>query len=259
MIKTTKKPTRTTIVFAAVLLLLFAGGSQASDAIDGISGTTFNFTAKVDHISTADGGSVMLWGYADDGPSNGGRAQYPGPTLIVNQGDILTINLTNGLTVTGGAVPNVSIVFPGHEVTATCTTGACPTGTLTMEAEPDGDVVSYSFTATHAGTYMYHSGTNPGLQVEMGLTGAIIVRPPNYLTGAPPDFLAYGHADTAYGHEQLFFLTEMDPRIHTEVEFNGPDTALLQEYLDNYFSNYWFINGRTAPDGSITSLLKKNQ
>jgi len=114
-------------------------------------------------------------------------------------------------------------------------------------------------TATHAGTYMYHSGTNPGLQVEMGLTGAIIVRPPNYLTGAPPDFLAYGHADTAYGHEQLFFLTEMDPRIHTEVEFNGPDTALLQEYLDNYFSNYWFINGRTAPDGSITSLLKKNQ
>jgi len=110
-----------------------------------------------------------------------------------------------------------------------------------MEAGTDGDVVSYTFTATHAGTYMYHSGTNPGLQVEMGLTGALIVRP------ATPD-QAYGHADTAYGHEELFFLTEMDPRIHTEVELNGPDTPVLQEYLDNYFSNYWFINGRTAPD-----------
>jgi FtsP/CotA-like multicopper oxidase with cupredoxin domain len=241
-----------------VLLLLFAGGAQASDAIDGIGGTTFNFTAKVDHISTADGGSVLLWGYADDGGSNGGRAQYPGPTLIVNQDDTITIKLTNELTVTAGTVPNVSIVFPGQEVTATCFTSGpstCPDGVLTMEAETDGDVVEYTFTATHAGTYMYHSGTNPGLQVEMGLTGAIIVRPPNFDAGAPQDFLAYGHADTAYGHEQLFFLTEMDPRIHTEVEFNGPDTALVQEYLDNYFSNYWFINGRTAPDNFSAAFV----
>ncbi len=40
----------------------------------------------------------------------------------------------------------------------------------------------------------------------------------------------------------------MDPLIHQEVAFNGPDTELVQTLLDNYFSNYWFINGRTAPD-----------
>lgn len=227
-------------------VLLSLGNVAVQAAINGISGTTFNMTARADYISTADGGSVLLWGYADDDnlANFGTRAQYPAPTLIVNQGDTIIINLKNGLTVAAGAVPDVSIVFPGHEVTATCSDGVvdtCPDGTLTMEAGTDGDVVSYSFTATHAGTYMYHSGTNPGLQVEMGLTGALIVRP---ATAGQ----AYAHADTAYDREELFFLTEMDPRIHQEVEFYGPDTAKTQELLDNYFPNYWFINGRTAPD-----------
>ncbi|MEA2115910.1 MAG: multicopper oxidase domain-containing protein [Thermodesulfobacteriota bacterium] len=237
------------VVFAAVLLL--TGSGQA--AIDGISGPSFNLTAKVDHISTADGGSILLWGYADDGDQAGfgTRAQYPAPTMIVNKGDLVTIKLKNGLSVTAGAVPNVSIVFPGQEVTASCSisgTDTCPPGTLTMEAETDGDEVTYTFTADHAGTYMYHSGTNPGLQVEMGLTGALIVRP---VTSGQ----AYGHADTAYDYEELFFLTEMDPRIHAEVEFNGVDTPELQALLDNYVSNYWFINGRTAPDNFSESYV----
>ena len=239
---------RTSALLAGVLLAL--GSVSAHAAITGISGTTFNMTAKVDHVSTADGGSVLLWGYADDDnlAGFGTRAQYPAPTLIVNQGDTITIKLKNGLTVAAGAVPNVSMVFPGQEVTTSCTAGTvdtCPAGTLTMEAGTDGDVVSYSFTATNAGTYMYHSGTNPGLQVEMGLTGALIVRPTGFDANAAQ---AYSHADTAYDYEELFFLTEMDPRIHQEIEFNGPDTPALQVLLDNYFSNYWFINGRTAPD-----------
>jgi len=237
---------RVSAVLAGVLIALGSIGAEA--AIDGITGTTFNMTARVDHISTADGGSVLLWGYADDGGSNGGRAQYPAPTMIVNQGDTVTINLKNGLTVIAGSVPNVSMVFPGQEVTAACTTGTCSQGTLAMEAEPDGDVVSYTFTATHAGTYTYHSGTNPGLQVEMGLTGALIVRP-------AASGQAYGHADTAYDYEQLFFLTEMDPILHTEVEFNGPDTEIVQQRLDNYVSNYWFLNGRTAPDNFSESYV----
>lgn len=231
--------------------LMALGSINALAQIDGISGTTFNLTAKVDHISTADGGSYLLWGYSDDDGSNDQRAQYPAPTLIVNQGDTITINLKNALTVTAGAVPNVSIVFPGHDVTATCTDGTvdtCPQGTLTMEAGTDGDIVSYSFTASHAGTYMYHSGTNQSLQIDMGLTGALIVRP---ATAGQ----AYGHADTAFDYEELFFITEMDPLIHQEVEFYGPDRPELQPLLDNYAPTYWFLNGRTAPDNFSASYI----
>jgi len=248
MNKNISRSTRFSAVLTGGLLALASVAAEA--AIDGITGTTFNLTAKVDHISTADGGSVLLWGYADNAnlAGFGTRAQYPAPTLIVNQGDTVTINLTNALEVTAGAIPNVSIVFPGQEVTASCTTGTCFDGSLTKEAKPDGDVVSYTFTAANAGTYMYHSGTNPGLQVEMGLTGALIVRP---ATAGQ----AYGHADTAYDYEELFFLTEMDPLIHAEVAFHGPDRPELQALLDNYFANYWFINGRTAPDNFSDSYV----
>lgn len=231
-------------VFTAVLLVFLAAGVQA--AINGLTGTSFDLRVKADHVSTADGGSMLLWGY-----SNGtGRAQYPGPTLIVNQGDDIVIDLRNELFVNGGgAIPNVSIVFPGQDVTTTCIQpgfdGACNQGDLTLEAERDNDVVRYSFTAGEPGTYTYSSGTNPGLQVEMGLTGAIIVRPSGFDPNAPK---AYAHADTAYTSEELFFLTEMDPNIHQAVEFYGPDDPSVQPLLDNYFSNYWFINGRTAPD-----------
>jgi hypothetical protein len=84
----------------------------------------------------------------------------------------------------------------------------------------------------------------------MGLTGAIIVRPSGFNANAPT---AYGHPDTAYNYEQLFFLTEMDPNIHQAVEFYGPEHPSIQPMLDNYFSNYWFINGRTAPDNLAAS------
>ena len=243
----------TSAVLAGILLALGSAGVQAQ--IDGITGTTFNLTAKVDNISTADGAGYLLWGFADDDGSNGGRAQYPAPTLIVNQGDTVTINMKNELTVAAGTTPNVSIVFPGQSgVSASCidTNAApgpdCHNGTLALEAVPNGDTVSYTFTATHAGTYMYHSGTNPGLQVDMGLTGALIVRPPT--AGQ-----AYGHPDTAFDYEELFFITEMDPEIHAEVEFYGPDRPQLQVLLDNYKPTYWFLNGRTAPDNFSASYV----
>ncbi|MCP3869628.1 MAG: multicopper oxidase domain-containing protein [Gammaproteobacteria bacterium] len=239
MKKLNHRPQSIVVIFTAVLLLCSPVGLQA--AINGISGTTFNLTARPDYISTADGGSMLLWGYAN----GASRAQYPGPTLIIDQNETITITLRNGLLVAGGTTPNVSLVIPGQEVTASCT-GTCPQGELTLEAPPGGlDEVSYTFTAAQPGTYTYHSGTNPGLQVEMGLTGAIIVRPAGFQASSPT---AYGHPDTAYTYEELFFLTEMDPNIHQAVEFYGPDHPTIQPMLDNYFSNYWFINGRTAPD-----------
>ena len=223
-----------TIVTAFMLLTLCGTSSEA--AIKGVTGTTFNLTAKADQLASGDGGSVHFWGYA----LNDGRAQYPGPTLIVNQGDTITVNLSNALVVAVGAAPNVSIVFPGQQGVS-ASGGAA--GLLIKEA-PSGGSVSYTFTATHAGTYLYHSGTSPELQVEMGLVGAIIVRPYGYSAAAPK---AYSHPDTAYDREYLFLLTEMDPRIHQAVEFFGV-TGVNPDWLSDYFPGWWFINGRNAPD-----------
>lgn len=217
------------MVLYAALFLVFASAAQAM--IDGVGGTSFRLTAKAGHISTADGNSVYAWGYA----SANGAMQYPGVTMIINQGDAITVTLNNELTVP------VSIVFPGQEnVTAT---GGTP-GILTSEAAP-GQTVTYSFIATKPGTFLYHSGTDPAIQVEMGLVGAIIVRPSGYDAASPR---AYNHPDSSYDHETLFLLTEMDSRIHEIVETQGIAALAGHDYLSDYFANYWFINGRNAPD-----------
>ena len=221
------------LVLAA--LLIFIGVNAWADIIGeppaGSPGApVFNLKASPGYISTSDGDSFLMWGYSLESRL---EMQYPGPTMIVNEGDVVTVTLKNMLPVEAG---NVSIVFPGHVVAAS----GGSAGLLTREAPPDGGttMVTYTFTATQPGTYLYRSGTRPDLQVEMGLVGALIVRPalgPNY---------AYNHADTMFDHEFLYLLTEMDPVIHRQVEYGQYD----QIDTSRYFATNWFINGRNFPD-----------
>jgi FtsP/CotA-like multicopper oxidase with cupredoxin domain len=215
---------------AAVLLLPAAAGAAV---IPAPGAPNFTLTAREGRVITPEGGSLYSWGYAaSDGPM-----QYPGPTLIVNEGDTVTVTLSNALPVAAG---NVSIVFPGQEVTAE--DGVA--GLLTREAPPGGSV-AYSFQASRPGTFAYHSGSRPELQVEMGLTGALIVRPAGFDPGAPQ---AYGHAGTAYDREYLFLLSEMDVDIHNAVEEQLGGPGPIEVATEPYDPEYWFINGRAAPD-----------
>jgi FtsP/CotA-like multicopper oxidase with cupredoxin domain len=213
----------------ALALCLWFPVSVARAEIDGLEQTTFNFTAKPGYISGADGLSLYIWGLANED----GVAQYPGPTLIINQGDTITINLANELP------EPTSLVFPGQEGVSA---SGDAEGMLTWEAAASGGAATYSFTASAPGTYQYHSGSRPDLQVEMGLFGAIIVRPQEFDPNNPT---AYSHADSAYDHEYLFLLSEMDPNIHWIVKFfpwlGSVDTT-------TFYPVYWFINGRNAPD-----------
>ena len=94
---------KTGLILLLAVAVMFLGTGPADATINGLTGTSFNFTAKVGHISTADGFAPLLWGFAN----GSGVAQYPGPTLILNEGVESTITLTNQLP------EPVSIVFPG--------------------------------------------------------------------------------------------------------------------------------------------------
>ena len=224
--------------------------------VDGITGPTFSLVAKEGHVSTAEGGNVYAWLLAN-GAVNG-VAQYPAPTLIVNQNDLVTINLANNLPFP------VSLVFPGQ---GTVTTTGGTAGLLTQEAPAMvGGVpgtVRYSFRATQAGTYLYNSGTRQDLQVELGLIGAIIVRPTGFNKADKSTWKAYATADTAFDTEFLFLLSDMDPGIHAEVEhqrlaYTGNGSPAFNPVIDTttHNANYWFINGRTAPDDMMIAFSK---
>lgn len=222
---------------------LFAVSGAALARVDGVAGTTFNLVAKDASIVTGDGNTMYAWGYADAAT---GTMQYPGPTLIVNQGQTITINLSNALPV---ATMPVSMVFPGQRsVAATCTSvTGCADGLLTKEVVPGG-VVQYSFVASEPGTYLYHSGSNASLQVDMGLVGAIIVRPSGFDANTPANRKAYVQGGTQFDREFLILLTEMDGALHDTVYTQVRNHQPISVDTSAFYATLWFINGRNAPD-----------
>jgi len=252
-------------------------------ASPGITGPTFNLTAQMAFLNQPDGEAVYSWGYGCNGAPAGflptaitnatcPSMQVPGPTLIVTEGQPVTINLTNGLPSAAG---NTSILFPDFQVISPAGSGV--TGLLAQEAAPGG-TVTYTFNTTgKAGTHAYYSGTQSELQIEMGLYGAIIVLPvnvPNNCTLSPSaaavghagtqteyDFrlahYAYNHCKTYYDREYLFQWSEMDANVHKQalaqvIAKNGCTAGApgcsLNVPTEPYHPAYFLINGRSMPD-----------
>jgi FtsP/CotA-like multicopper oxidase with cupredoxin domain len=274
-------------------LALMASGmwlaAAAFAATPGITGPTFYLTAQQAFLNQPDGEAVYSWGYGCDpahapassafvpaaikdpagNPPTCPTMQVPGPTLIVTEGQTVTVNLLNGLPTAAG---NTSILFPGFTVTATG--GAA--GLLTNEAAPGG-MVTYTFTASSPGTHAYYSGTQGDLQIEMGLYGAIVVLPStipaNCNSGyhtqnssaqtshSETDFrlahAAYDHPGSCYDREYLFQWAEMDSRIHRQALAQvtalvgctaGAVGCSLNVQTEPYHPAYFLINGRSMPD-----------
>jgi hypothetical protein len=279
--KMTKSISIARLVLVPVLALFLAVSAHA--AVPGITGPTFNLTAQPAFLNQPDGNAVYSWGYGCNGSPTGTAPavmtvacppmQVPGPTLIVTEGQTVTVNLLNGLPAAAG---NTSILFPGFVVTAT----GGVTGLLTQEAAPAG-TVTYTFVASSPGTHAYYSGTQGDLQVEMGLYGAVVVLPssvPTVCTAGLPltapgnnaaaktawhesDFrlapAAYDNARSCYDREYLFQWAEMDPRIHnaalTQVTaliscVAGAVGCSLNVATEPYHPAYFIINGRSMPD-----------
>jgi len=225
------------VLLTGLALALPSGQANAQLDVQGITGTTFNLYAFPFNMNLPEGSSLQMWGFGDQAGSAGGYnlPQYPGPTLIVTENQTVTINLQNL-----GVPQPVSIVVTGHNVTAT-RTDSNPSHGLVTEAASVGESVSYSFTPTEPGTYLYHSldGSNPGLHVEMGLLGVLIVRP------ADGSRSAYGlGTETDYDQEFLYLLTEIDPEVHLQME-RGHVTHFTHS---DRFAKIWFVNGRVFPD-----------
>jgi hypothetical protein len=272
------------VVMMALALLFTATAHASTPGITGGTGTvTFNLTAQTAFLNQPDGSAVYSWGYGCNGAPTGflpaaitnatcPTMQVPGPTLIVHEGDIVTVNLLNGLPTAAG---NTSILFPGFQVTST--TGVV--GLLAHEAAP-GATVTYTFTASTPGTHAYYSGTQGDLQVEMGLYGAIVVVPASDPTGCDPaqlklstgnvavevargesDFrlanYAYDNCKTNYDREYLFQWAEMDTNIHRQALAQvtakgncvaGASGCSLEVPTEPYHPEYFLINGRSMPD-----------
>src|SRR2546421_4079000 len=293
--------TRKTTTMNRMLPLLAAAGwllaAAAQAAAPGISGNTITLSASPAYLTQPDGLSVYSWGYGCTGGAlAAGQSfvpattttpfcttmQVPGPTLVVTEGQTVTVTLTNNLPASAG---NTSILFPGFTLTSACP--AANQGLLTCEAAPGG-TVTYTFAASSPGTRAYYSGTQGDLQVEMGLYGAIIVLPnaapsngscPTHnlaaglnsagnalMTGGERDYrlapAAYHVTQSCYDREYLFQFSEMDPNIHTQALTQvtaktgctaGAPGCSLNVPTEPHRPAYFMINGRSMPDDMDTN------
>ncbi len=276
---------KTYLVLALTLAVALLVAPSANAATPGITGPNFKLTAQAAYISQPDGQAVYSWGYGCTSAPTGyapaaittgfcNTMQIPGPTLIVTEGQTVSVTLTNGLPTAAG---NTSILFSGFNVTST----GGVAGLLTQEAAPGG-TVTYNFTASTPGTHAYYSGTQGDLQVEMGLYGAIVVIPATIpaacSSGLPAsnpggnlaaqkfwkesDFrlaaAAYNNANACYDREYLFQFSEMDPNIHHQADVQvraagitctaGTAGCSLNVPTEPYHPAYFMINGRSMPD-----------
>jgi len=194
----------------AVSMLLLAGVAGVARAAT----VTLDLWAKPGAVTLPGWPSpVAIWGYAT---TAAGAPTLPGPVLVVNQGDLVTITLTNGLA------EATSLEVPGQGLPPDLA-GIAPAASK-----------AYTFTASAVGTYLYQAGPLPAAQhqVPMGLYGALVVRP----AGAPTQ--AYAGAGTGFDDEAVLVLSEIDPLLHAAPA--GFD-------LRSFAPRYYLINGVPYP------------
>jgi nitrite reductase (NO-forming) len=112
-----------------------------------------HLTLKDVTVEIAPGIKYAAWGFA------GGA---PGPVIHVRQGQRVRLTLTND-----GAIPH-SVDFHAARIAPN----------LAFRDVDPGKSITYTFTASDPGVFMYHCGTKPVLMhIANGMYGAIVVEP----------------------------------------------------------------------------------
>jgi len=153
----------------------------------------------------------------------GFNGQLPGPTIEGRVGDVLEVHLTNRL-------PEATTVhWHGLRIPAPMD------GTdMVQEAVAPGATFIYRFRLPDAGTFWYHPHVNEPVQMERGLTGALIVR---------------GDSEPVLDGEQVLVFDDLRlDRKGQLAKFGG-----LFQFHDGREGDTRLINGKCEPDLAIAA------
>lgn len=169
----------------------------------------FQLTAEAVQWELMPGKTVTAWGY---------NGQVPGPEVWVNEGDRVRINFTNKLPVSttihwhGVGVPNEMDGVPG----------------VTQDAILPGQAFTYEFEAKPSGTFWYHSHFDSARQLDMGLSGAFVIK---------------GATEATYDKE---FVQLLDEWIRLQDGRNGWEGVSHAGHNPGEY-NWFTINGKSFP------------
>lgn len=203
-----------------------------------------------------------------------GAATLPAPIIDVDLGDDVFLTLSN--------VGNKVKVAPDpHTVHLHGLKSTTQNDGFNESAwfVPIGYQATYYFKAERAGSFMYHCHVEASEHVQMGMYGALIIRP-TALDPAAAVLLGGRYparTNTVYGggfndwfdngpdgrpQEYIMLLSDIDPVWHAGVQNNfagtfikpnnqggNPDSIDLSKFNPtDYKPGYWLVNGRSFPD-----------
>ena len=171
------------------------------------------------------------------------EGEAPGPTLRVKVGD--TVNLT---------LRNPEDAKVGHSIDFHASHVAWNKEMRTINP---GEELTYSFTARHAGVFMYHCGTAPALHhIGNAMHGLIIVEPEDGLPDVDHEFAFVQHE---YYLGPQGEPGDLDKMARTAPE---PDLVVFNGVADQYLENpiavgvderirVWILNNGPSVDSSF--------
>jgi hypothetical protein len=225
------------------------------------------------------GPDVPVWGYVActpdfavcETPTN--PITVPGPPLVVPAGEnTLIVHLLNSLPAIGATPTPTSLVINGlmksmapvwddgssgprfaNPAAPTAAELAKRVRSFDAEAAPNGGIQTYTWGPTPGnltapevkpGTYLYQSGTQPQVQVQMGLYGALTKNAADATASTP----AAAYAGVVYDNQATLIFSEIDPALHVAVASGSYGTEPTSTF--NYQPKYFLINGKAYTFGA---------
>jgi hypothetical protein len=240
--------TGTEVQPANVACMHITGGDGFSTMADGRVQYMFSFAdvtgIKDGDVETEDGD------ISDDIISAGTlAAEWPAPTIMVDEGQEFYLTLTNvGMVIRPDLFDPHTVHFHGFPQSSSVFDGLPESGlSINMGAS-----LTYYYNLQDPGTYMYHCHVEATEHMQMGMLGNLYVRPAQngtsyeYPLGSARTFTQFvyndGDGSTGYDVEKALQLGSFDPDFHDDSWFTQPLPFALM------WDRYPMINGRGYPD-----------
>lgn len=202
------------------------------------------FLAATDgYVYMPDGVKVYIRGFVADTAAQPapatlkGRSTLPAPIIDVDQGDDVFIHVRNVGNINVRTPPDPHTIHL-HGIHATTQNDGFPENSWVI---PIGGSGTYYFYAANPGSYMYHCHVEASEHVQLGMYGAMIIRPTTNRTTS-----VYGgsYGDT-FDVEYVQLISDVDTAWHRSVQIGA---TLAQFNGVNFKPSYWLLNGRAFPD-----------
>ncbi|MFQ5637069.1 MAG: multicopper oxidase domain-containing protein [bacterium] len=176
-------------------------------------------------ITMPDGRKVKFWGF-EDPDDKSTRGNVPSTLIRVREGQTVHCELK---------VSKHAHTIHWHGIEGTCFNDGVPHNSFEVKSR-----YTYQWQAAQAGTFFYHCHVNTVLHFQMGMSGLLIVDPPD-----GPGKLC-SDPRSAYDVEAMWAFADVDPRWHHyehDAGMCGEDVG-----FNDFRPQYFMINGVPNPN-----------